>query len=456
MCKLLQFGVMTGFAVTGPGYNTNWATPEAAANSIQAFHALSLILMSSRLILTCQYGVVLVLLWSHKKAILPMVIHMAVLFTSAMLFLGLSFAFTKTSSERVLAGWYIVVAVEALAISMISGQVNFLSFRATVIVERLGLLTLIVLGEGIIGMCESINKIGSDNVYTADIIGTIICSVGILYFMWMLYFDQISPDRMGTIREHIWVILHFPFHVCVILVVEGLSRLSIWRKLTDVTTSVQTIYLSLSQNLDAPHLADTATASLNQQLKNFTSFQGATLVAPPDFSYYTGMMNNANGNKTMLSAGLNGTINTALEWVCQTLEIDIAADVSDAELEYVNTIYSSFTTVFIYFFTFAGLFLILLAVLFLLGKRRKLRGELLAVFVRAVCGLIISLLAIMSIPSVANKNGSAYMAYMFSAWMLPTVLIIYLTVIVVDNLLIRYIHNVVKWRAHLNHKGHEA
>ncbi|MCJ1286023.1 hypothetical protein MMC26_005365 [Xylographa opegraphella] len=455
MCKLLQFGVMTGFAITGPGYNTAWANSQDAANSILAFRALSLILMSSRLILTFQYGVAFFLLRSYKKAFVPMAAHMAVLFASAMLFLGMSFAFTRTSSEKVLIGWYLIVAAEALAISMISGQVNFLSFRATVIVERLGLLTLIVLGEGIIGMCEAINKIGSDNVYSADIIGTVICSVGILYFMWMLYFDQIAPDRMGTIREHIWVILHFPFHVCVILVVEGLSRLSVWRKLTDVTSDLQTTFTNVPQNLKSEDLVNYIDTTLNRQLNNFTSFQGSDIGAP-DFSQFYDQILQADGNKTAITEGVNGTFISAVGWVCRNLKVDVPDSSSGNEIDFVNSIYSSFTTVFIYFFTFAGFVLILLAVLFLLGKRRKLRGELLAVCVRAIFGIAISLLALMAVPAVATKDNSAYNAYMFSAWMLPTILICYLTVIVIDNLLIRYIHQVVKWRSHLHIKGYDA
>lgn len=447
---------MTGFAVTGPGYNTHWTNQLDMENSIQAFRALSLILMASRLILTFQYGIAFLQLRTYKKAIIPMAAHIAVLFSAAMLFLGMSFAFTKTSSENVLVGWYLIVACEALAISIISGTVNFLSFKATVIVERLGLLTLIVIGEGIIGMCEAINKVGSDNIYSADIIGTIICSVGILYFMWMLYFDQISPDRMGTIREHIWVILHFPFHVCVVLVVEGLSRLSVWRKLTDVTSTLQTSFINVPQNLAGQDLVNYLNNTLSSQLNNFTSFQGSDIAAPDLTTNYATILS-ANGNKTIMQQGINSTFNGALYWVCQNLKVRIdPANNNETEMAYLAEIYASFTSVFIYFFTFAGCVLMLLAILFLLGKRRKLRGEILAVCIRAIFGLTITLLAFMGVPQVAQSNSSAYVAYMFSAWMLPTVLICYLSVIVIDNLIIRYVHTIVKWRSHLHIKAEGA
>lgn len=50
----------------------------------------------------------------------------------------------------------------------------------------------------------------------------------------MLYFDQTEAERVGTIRQQVWTILHFPFHACILLVVEGLARLSVWRKIINI------------------------------------------------------------------------------------------------------------------------------------------------------------------------------------------------------------------------------
>jgi low temperature requirement protein LtrA len=200
MCKVMQFGIMTGFAVTGPGYITDAPTTEQQNSSLHAFQALSLILMSSRLILAFQYSVAFWWIRSYKKARWPMLAHIGVLLASATVFLGLYFGFQLHGNENVLAGWYVVVALEALTILIISGKVRFLSFRRTVLVERLGLLTLIILGEGIIDMCTSINSIGSDDSYTSDIIGMIICSVATIYSMWMLYFGtSFSPSFRGSV-----------------------------------------------------------------------------------------------------------------------------------------------------------------------------------------------------------------------------------------------------------------
>ena len=110
------------------------------------------------------------------------------------------------------------------------------SFRHTHLVERIGLLTLIIMGEGIIGMTKSVSTIlqSSSHVGSSDI-GTIVAAVLLIYFIWVLYFDQIEHDRFGTIRQQIWAILHFPLHVAILLTVEGSTTLILWNIIKDLS-----------------------------------------------------------------------------------------------------------------------------------------------------------------------------------------------------------------------------
>lgn len=66
--KAAQFGIMTGSAITGSGYQTgfNLNTSDAVL-ALSAFQTLSLILIVSRLILTAQYGAALMWLKDYKK-----------------------------------------------------------------------------------------------------------------------------------------------------------------------------------------------------------------------------------------------------------------------------------------------------------------------------------------------------------------------------------------------------
>ena len=181
LCKALQFGIMTGFAVVGPNYKTGWVegTPEAAA-ALSAFQTLSLILMASRLILACQYGAAYSWLLRYKKAHLPILAHIGTLFIAAMIYLGLYFGFGHAASDNGLIAWYVTIGFESIVILAVSGRTKFLSFRRTAIVERLGLLTLIILGEGIIGLTASVVKVGSDKQFSSDVIGMVISSVCII------------------------------------------------------------------------------------------------------------------------------------------------------------------------------------------------------------------------------------------------------------------------------------
>jgi hypothetical protein len=126
--------------------------------------------------------------------------------------------------------------VEALAVIAFSCYWRVVSFRHTHLVERIGLLTLIIMGEGIIGMTKSVSTIlqSSSHVGSSDI-GTIVAAVLLIYFIWVLYFDQIEHDRFGTIRQQIWAILHFPLHVAILLTVEGSTTLILWNIIKDLS-----------------------------------------------------------------------------------------------------------------------------------------------------------------------------------------------------------------------------
>ena len=128
-----------------------------------------------------------------KEAHVPLLVHVGTMFTTAMIFLGLAFSFSDTpSTVRVVDGWYVTMAVEATVILLVSGRTSFLNFRRTNIIERLGLLTLIILGEGIMSLGEqaSTRSIPPTGISAAM---SLVCSCVVFcwpYFIYFLYFDQ--------------------------------------------------------------------------------------------------------------------------------------------------------------------------------------------------------------------------------------------------------------------------
>lgn len=70
-------------------------------------------------------------------------------------------AFAASSGSRwtIYYVWYIVLFGESAAVIGISSFWRTLSFKKTHIVERMGLLTLIVIGEGAIGVTKTVGKL---------------------------------------------------------------------------------------------------------------------------------------------------------------------------------------------------------------------------------------------------------------------------------------------------------
>jgi hypothetical protein len=46
----------------------------------------------------------------------------------------------------------------------------------------------------------------------------------------MLYFDRMHEEHFGSIKQQGWSFLHFPLHVALVLLLQGVSLLIIWRQ----------------------------------------------------------------------------------------------------------------------------------------------------------------------------------------------------------------------------------
>lgn len=154
--KFITFGIMVSFV----GFSSLYS---AILNNTttRAFQGLAMVLFGSRILLLIQYGTVMWFVRGFDKTLLPMGLTMTVYFISAMGFLA---TYLSDSTTGVLMGevgknhvriWYGLIAAETLAIIVVASIWRILSFKHTHLVERVGLLTLIILGEGIIGIVKS-------------------------------------------------------------------------------------------------------------------------------------------------------------------------------------------------------------------------------------------------------------------------------------------------------------
>ncbi|KAK9234927.1 hypothetical protein V1525DRAFT_458995 [Lipomyces kononenkoae] len=448
ICKALQFGIMVGFAITGPEFSAVWepGTSDAQA-ALEIYQVLTLILMASRIILTVQYIAVYYWLKDYPKVHFPLMVHIITSVCASVLFFGLfwSFNYTSNNTGRGIIGWYFTFAAEASAILFVSGRVRFMSFRHTPMVERLGLLTLIILGEGVIGLCEAISKANPRLHFGGDIVGQIITSVCIIYFLWILYSDQIEKRRVGRFRQGLWTALHLPLHVSIILVVEGQVTLTVWRKIQDLTNPL----------FDVSNLVPDPGESWDPFIQNLntavtTSFaQLPDPRIPIDISELMSFISTSINDTEILNNYVDLVYSSFINF-CEVFDIkDINTNSSGEEAKF-NELVQIFYNVYAYFFAAAGLTIIFLTALLRLGKREMYRTEIVVMAVRFVIGIGLCFLAFMDLPTL-QVEGEAIYNYITSSWMVPTVFICYFIVVIVDYSIARYIRQKYnQWRMTFN------
>jgi len=117
-----------------------------------------MILMVSRLILAVEYTSIIWHVRKYKHSKVPLALMVLVNFSAAMIYLGITFRFTKGYS-RVFYAWYFVAVAEVVITITLSAFWKTLSFHGTHLIRRMSLLTLIILGEGVIVVCENVTVI---------------------------------------------------------------------------------------------------------------------------------------------------------------------------------------------------------------------------------------------------------------------------------------------------------
>ncbi|KAJ5641491.1 hypothetical protein N7490_005491 [Penicillium lividum] len=224
-CKALQLAVMIGFASAGTRFTTR-----VRDENLWAFQSLSLMLAGSRLLLAIQYTITLAFMYRPMKATSKGVAYTAVMFWGvAILYLAMFFAFSRGHQvpPRIWTVWFVLFGVEMWTVMGVSCGFPEIGFHETYLNIRMGLLTLIIIGEGIIAVTRIVNKTVRPGGWTKWSFVHILGVTTNVYFLWQVYFDLSPGRRLGKIAQHIWAQLHFPFHVALILLLEGSQILAL-------------------------------------------------------------------------------------------------------------------------------------------------------------------------------------------------------------------------------------
>lgn len=158
--------------------------PSRKLTAKQNFKILCYTLVLSRILFAIQYGVVLgfTAKKGYNKLLLPLGLNVLIYVIAAAIFGAMIPAFsTKDEYHRgIYSLWWIVMLLESIGAIVISSIWRMLSFKKTHIVERMALLTLIVIGEGAIGVTKTISRMMSKYGLDAEGCGLVICIILVL------------------------------------------------------------------------------------------------------------------------------------------------------------------------------------------------------------------------------------------------------------------------------------
>ncbi|PGH16359.1 hypothetical protein AJ80_05209 [Polytolypa hystricis UAMH7299] len=225
-CKALQLATMVGFASVGSGFSTR-----VHDDNVWTFRALSVILAASRLMLSVQYFIAAAFLWREMQLASRRLQFIAlIVLGTSVTYTGLYFAFhdqTDTRGPYVWTAWYLLFAVETLAVMLVSCRTPGIGLEDTHLNVRMGLLTLIIIGEGVISITRIVNMTVGNGGWTKWSFVHILGVTTAVYLLWQSYFDIAPRARYGNLRQQIWAQLHFPFHVSLILLSEASQILAL-------------------------------------------------------------------------------------------------------------------------------------------------------------------------------------------------------------------------------------
>ncbi|KXT13313.1 hypothetical protein AC579_7227 [Pseudocercospora musae] len=472
VAKAVQFLVMIGFAIVGPKYSVGKDDEamgeEEVVDGAQPslgyyFKALTLFLMVSRLVLVFQYSQSMWLTRQYQQTILPMSLIATTYFVAAVVYLGLFWTFHKDGHSHYYITWYIVAFLESIVATLVSAiWKKAISFKGTHLVERMSLLTLIILGEGVVSLaskCQHIVKSEGALKFTPSTVVNVVCGVLILYFIYMMYFDWLEEEHFGNIMQQIWSLLHFPLHIALVLAVEGMAQCIIWRaavvrsnKFTNQYQDWSTLISQGNFTEVGRRVNETATKLLYRGLLTSRSLTETLELLP--------QITNAANASRIISDGADNTAlaGDALYWIYFTLfktifniagfdspiegKVNINAELTESsdaiDIDFAdkssiqNVIMATSRTAGVfgitygYFFISIGLVVILCCVIAGLSKRTKSRLQLARLIASSVIGCGLCLLSTVG-------ETPAGMDFAFSPWLLPTVTMALAMVVVLNS-----------------------
>ncbi|KAG0203613.1 hypothetical protein BGX28_004136 [Mortierella sp. GBA30] len=241
--KLIQLFALAGFAGNGDHFTSTNSNGFALSYAVM------------KLVLVGQYFVV----WLHapdQRSRQPILLYMLANATSFVMWWTSAFLIDILNDRARYGIWFGAIAIEVLTNVALANKAT-VTFVGSHLPERLGLFTLIILGESIMGLfmvtdelVDAPSKLGWDNLTL------LIFSITIVKCQWFLYFDDYheqGPVR-SSIHSTLWTYLHFMLNLSQLLLGVGcLDLIRIYQ-----LSKNNPIFLNLDQIADTKYPAEAA------------------------------------------------------------------------------------------------------------------------------------------------------------------------------------------------------
>ncbi|KAK5058878.1 hypothetical protein LTR84_011142 [Exophiala bonariae] len=177
--------------------------------------ALSLVLMVSRATLALQYSVAHWRASERNENRFPSLFTIVGLTVSTLAYLQVSLGM-HSDYER-FSIWYI-------------WELDNLKTKR--LFDRLGMLTIIILAKGVLALSRTTYRLFNELNWTAtDHYGELMSA----YFISVLYFKNVKSDNLDSLRQPLWMMLHYPLHVATLLILEGSSMSILMRTVSQIS-----------------------------------------------------------------------------------------------------------------------------------------------------------------------------------------------------------------------------
>jgi hypothetical protein len=253
----------------------------------------------------------------------------------------------------------------------------------------------------------------------------------------MLYFDQLSHDRFGTVRQQVWALLHYPLHSAILLCVEGNTSLIVWNSAVQALKWIWSIMPEDYSNpangySDVDSYIDYLNQSMNaingkfkSKYWNTTHNWNRNLTAIESYTATYGFKSEVWNNRT--GEVVRHMFDRAQVFVYEAhgdslAKLNAVTSTTTSPRHKLDAVSDVFNTTTMQFFVGAACVLLVLAVMYWFNKIHKTKYEFGEIINRVVVGFTLIILGVSAV--IADKTSSGF-KFKGSHWMIPIVVLFF-------------------------------